>query len=199
MAAASVNTRTAAPVRGPLRHKAPRHVRRYRWAVGISRSARRPDCSLRPPRFPFLAGTQAARVRKQRRRQPAAPADDAIAEVVSRLQAHDPLQDTPVEITAPMPASDAHVRTAGRGLSRAELRATTQGDHGVITMTCAASAARRRQDRYADPEVAIFVDGIYSPRAEGGRPAAVRHERDRVSRPQGTLWGRTDGRRGQHL
>lgn len=69
--------------------------------------------------------------------------------------------------------------------------ATTQGDHGVITMTLRGIGNDSAKTEYADPEVAMFVDGVYMPRAEGAAALLLDLESIEVLRgPQGTLWGR---------
>jgi iron complex outermembrane receptor protein len=80
------------------------------------------------------------------------------------------LQKTPVAVTALNAAAldDNHVQTLQDVVNLVPgFAATGQGDHGVITMTCAVSATTRAKTEYADPEVATFVDGVYSPRPEG--------------------------------
>ncbi|QBB69728.1 TonB-dependent receptor [Pseudolysobacter antarcticus] len=69
--------------------------------------------------------------------------------------------------------------------------ATTEGDHGVITLTLRGIGNDSAKTEYADPEVALFVDGVYTPRAEAAAGLLLDLESVEVLRgPQGTLWGR---------
>ena len=80
------------------------------------------------------------------------------------------LQETPLAVTA-IPAEQiekAHVQTIADVVHLSpSFQATTEGDHGVITMTMRGIGNDSAKTEYADPEVALFVDGIYAPRAEG--------------------------------
>src|SRR5205823_6832258 len=70
-------------------------------------------------------------------------------------------------------------------------QATGEGDHGVITMTLRGIGNDSAKTEYADPEVATFVDGVYSPRPEGATSLLFDLDAIEVLRgPQGTLWGR---------
>ncbi len=104
------------------------------------------------------------------------------------------LQSTPVAVTAINAAQldKAHVQTVADLVHLApSFQATTEGDHGVITMTMRGIGNDSAKTEYADPEVALFVDGIYAPRAEGA--AALLFDMDGIEvlrGPQGTLYGR---------
>ena len=128
----------------------------------------------------------------------AAAADAADAGVqqvtVTATKRSTSLQRTPVAVT-PLSAADlekAHVQTVQDVVHLVpSFQATTQGDHGVITMTLRGIGNDSAKTEYADPEVALFVDGIYAPRAEGAAALLFDMEGIEVLRgPQGTLWGR---------
>jgi iron complex outermembrane receptor protein len=66
-----------------------------------------------------------------------------------------------------------------------------QGDQGAILLTMRGIGNDAAYTEVADPEVAIYVDGIYSPRAQGASALMYDMERVEVLRgPQGTLFGR---------
>jgi iron complex outermembrane receptor protein len=80
------------------------------------------------------------------------------------------LQKTPIAITAlnAQTLEDNHVQTLLDVVNLVPgFQATGQGDHGVTTMTLRGIGNDSAKTEYADPEVATFVDGIYSPRPEG--------------------------------
>ena len=105
-----------------------------------------------------------------------------------------PLQKTPIAITA----IGAQTLEKERVITVQDITslvpgfaATTQGDHGVISLTLRGIGNDSAKTEYADPEVALFVDGIYTPRAEGAASLLLDLESIEVLRgPQGTLWGR---------
>jgi iron complex outermembrane receptor protein len=104
------------------------------------------------------------------------------------------LQDTPIAISAFSQA----------GLDRQQVKDVTdlakfvpsmqinqQGDQGAILITMRGIGNDTAYTEVADPEVAIYVDGIYSPRAQGA--AVLMYDMDGVEvarGPQGTLFGR---------
>src|SRR5476649_307736 len=158
----------------------------------------------------LLAGTQAAYAQtqavqasaaapaSQTQAQTQAQADNASATVpevlVTATKRAASLQKTPVAITALTAATleDNHVQNIEDIATLVPgFQATTQGDHGVITMTLRGIGNDQAKTEQADPEVAIFVDGIYAPRAEGATSLLFDLEGMEVLRgPQGTLWGR---------
>jgi len=104
------------------------------------------------------------------------------------------LQSTPLAVTS-LNAQDLeknHVQTVQDIAALVpSFSGTTQGDHGVITMTLRGIGNDSAKTEYADPEIAIFVDGVYSPRAEGAAVLLFDMENIEVLRgPQGTLWGK---------
>lgn len=125
----------------------------------------------------------------------AANNSDKILEVlVTGTKRTTSLQRTPVAITALSAAAleDNHVQTLQDIVNLVPgFSATAQGDHGVMTMTMRGVGNDSAKTEYADPEVASFVDGIYSPRPEGATALLFDLEAIEVLRgPQGTLWGR---------
>ncbi|KXU32132.1 TonB-dependent receptor [Sphingobium sp. 22B] len=66
-----------------------------------------------------------------------------------------------------------------------------QGDQSAVLLTLRGIGNDSAYTEVADPEVAIYVDGIYSPRAQGASVLMYDMERVEVLRgPQGTLFGR---------
>jgi len=114
--------------------------------------------------------------------------------VVTATKRSTSLQQTPVAVTSLSASTleQAHVQTIEDVVHLVpSFQATSEGDHGVITMTLRGIGNDSAKTEYADPEVALFVDGIYAPRAEGA--AALLFDMDSVEvlrGPQGTLWGR---------
>jgi iron complex outermembrane recepter protein len=147
----------------------------------------------------LLAGTAAAQAQTAAPAASAASAagasDITLQEVtVTATKRSTSLQSTPLAITA-LNANDiekAHVQTVADIVHLVpSFQATTEGDHGVITMTLRGIGNDSAKTEYADPEVALFVDGIYAPRAEGAASLLFDMEGIEVLRgPQGTLWGR---------
>ncbi len=123
-----------------------------------------------------------------------APATTLPEVVVTATKRATSLQRTPIAITA-LSAADLDKAQVNTIADIAHLvpsfQGTTQGDHGVITMTLRGIGNDSAKTEYADPEIAIFVDGIYAPRAEGAAALLFDMESIEVLRgPQGTLWGR---------
>ncbi|QEE23783.1 TonB-dependent receptor [Rhodanobacter glycinis] len=133
---------------------------------------------------------------------PAAPATQAGQKTIKNLGAIEvtatkrttPLEKTPIAISAigadtldksrVMTVQDITQMVPG-------LAATTEGDHGVITLTLRGIGNDSAKTEYADPEVATFVDGVYAPRAEAAASLLLDIDHVDVMRgPQGTLWGR---------
>ena len=113
---------------------------------------------------------------------------------VSATKRETPLQKTPVAVSAITPdlLDKERVMTV-QDLTKLVpgLQGTAQGDHGVVTLTMRGIGNDSAKTEYADPEVATFVDGVYSPRAEAAAGLLLDMEGVEVLRgPQGTLWGR---------
>ena len=144
----------------------------------------------------MLAATASARAQTaQPPATPASAADVASQEVtVTATKRTTTLQSTPLAVT-PIGAAELdkqHVQTISDVVHLVpSFQATTEGDHGVITMTMRGIGNDSAKTEYADPEVALFVNGIYAPRAEGAASLLFDMQNIEVLRgPQGTLWGR---------
>lgn len=127
---------------------------------------------------------------------PTAVADSGnVAEViVTATKRSTSLLKTPLAITAlsAQALDDAHVKNL-EDLTHLSpsFQATSQGDHAVLLLTMRGIGNDGAKTEQADPEVSVYVDGVYSPRAEGA--TALLYDMDRVEvmrGPQGTLWGR---------
>ncbi|WP_404478298.1 TonB-dependent receptor [Novosphingobium sp. BL-52-GroH] len=71
------------------------------------------------------------------------------------------------------------------------LQFNQQGDQSAVLLTLRGIGNDSAYTEVADPEVAIYVDGIYSPRSQGASVLMYDMERVEVLRgPQGTLFGR---------
>ena len=148
----------------------------------------------------LLAG--AGQVQAQQAQQAPATATAAAAEpsttvqevIVTATKRKTPLQKTPVAVTAISASAlaDAHMSTLLDIVHLVPgLAATAQGDHGVTTMTLRGVGNDTAKTEYADPEVALFVNGVYTARPEGAASLMFDMEGVEVLRgPQGTLWGR---------
>jgi iron complex outermembrane recepter protein len=114
--------------------------------------------------------------------------------IVTATKRKTPLQKTPVAVTAISASTleDAHMSNILDIVHLVPgLQATAQGDHGVTTMTLRGVGNDTAKTEYADPEVALFVNGVYTARPEGAAALMFDMEGVEVLRgPQGTLWGR---------
>ena len=127
---------------------------------------------------------------------PAAAADNGqVADiVVTATKRETSLQRTPIAISAFSQASlDKQQVQDVKGLADfvPSLHFAQQGDQGGILLTMRGIGNDAAYTEVADPEVAMYIDGIYSPRAQGASVLMYDMERVEVLRgPQGTLFGR---------
>ncbi|WP_243042961.1 TonB-dependent receptor [Dyella sedimenti] len=119
---------------------------------------------------------------------------DLDAVQVSATKRETPLQKTPVAVSAITPDTlDKERVMTVQDLTKLVpgLQGTSEGDHGVVTLTLRGIGNDSAKTEYADPEVATFVDGVYTPRAEAAAGLLLDMDGVEVLRgPQGTLWGR---------
>jgi len=143
----------------------------------------------------MLAASACAQAQTAQSPAAAASAAEGVQEVtVTATKRTTTLQSTPLAVT-PISAAELdkqHVQTINDVVHLVpSFQATTEGDHGVITMTMRGIGNDSAKTEYADPEVALFVNGIYAPRAEGAAALLFDMQSIEVLRgPQGTLWGR---------
>ena len=156
---------------------------------------RRPGVPIQLAILTLLAGVSAAHAQTTPApKQPVATGEVIPEVVVTATKRSTSLQRTPIAITSLNAATlqDNHVQTMLDVTALVPgFQATAQGDHGVTTMTLRGIGNDSAKTQYADPEVASFVDNVYSPRAEGATALMFDIEAIEVLRgPQGTLWGR---------
>ena len=114
--------------------------------------------------------------------------------VVTATKRETSLQKTPIAISAFSQATlDKQQVQDVKGLADfvPSLHFAQQGDQGGILLTMRGIGNDAAYTEVADPEVALYIDGIYSPRAQGASALMYDMERVEVLRgPQGTLFGR---------
>jgi iron complex outermembrane receptor protein len=127
--------------------------------------------------------------------QPVATDNGQVADiVVTATKRETSLQKTPIAISAF--SQDQLNRQQVKDVTGLadfvpSLHFAQQGDQGAILLTLRGIGNDSAYTEVADPEVAIYVDGIYSPRAQGASVLMYDMERVEVLRgPQGTLFGR---------
>ncbi len=126
--------------------------------------------------------------------QPAEASDQVGEIVVTATKRETSLEKTPIAISAfnQSQLDRQQVRdVTGLADFVPSLHFAQQGDQGGILLTMRGIGNDSAYTEVADPEVAIYVDGIYSPRAQGASVLLYDMERVEVLRgPQGTLFGR---------
>jgi len=124
--------------------------------------------------------------------QAAAPSSDDI--IVTATRRETTLQSTPIAVSAFGQAQlDKQQVKDVTDLARfvPSLQFNQQGDQSAVLLTLRGIGNDSAYTEVADPEVAIYVDGIYSPRSQGASVLMYDMERVEVLRgPQGTLFGR---------
>ena len=145
----------------------------------------------------FAIGAEAARAQTTQNQGPPAGQDGAapLSEVVvTATKRETKLEKTPIAITAFNQNSLNRQQTQDlTQLARfvPSLEFTEHGDQGSINLTMRGIGNDAAFTEVADPEVALYVDGIYSPRAQGASVLLYDMARVEVLRgPQGTLFGR---------
>ncbi len=114
--------------------------------------------------------------------------------VVTATKRETNLQNTPIAISAfSQKTLDEQKVKDVTDLARfvPSLAFSQHGDQGSINLTMRGIGNDAAFTEVADPEVAIYIDGIYSPRAQGASVLMYDMDRVEVDRgPQGTLYGR---------
>jgi iron complex outermembrane receptor protein len=125
----------------------------------------------------------------------AAPSSDKIEEVtVTATKRETSLQSTPIAVSAySQNTLDRDHVTDITDLTKfaPSLEFDTHGDQGAITVTLRGIGNDSAYTELDSPEVGLYVDGIYSARAQGATTMLYDMDRVEVLRgPQGTLFGR---------
>ncbi|BAI98611.1 MULTISPECIES: TonB-dependent receptor [Sphingobium] len=126
--------------------------------------------------------------------QAAAQPDYGSDIIVTATRRETTLQSTPIAVSAFGQAQlDRQQVKDVTDLARfvPSLQFNQQGDQSAVLLTLRGIGNDSAYTEVADPEVAIYVDGIYSPRSQGASVLMYDMERVEVLRgPQGTLFGR---------
>ena len=114
--------------------------------------------------------------------------------IVTATRRESSLQKTPIAISAFSQATlDRQQVRDVTDLARfvPSLQFSQQGDQSAVVLTLRGIGNDSAYTEVADPEVAIYINGVYSPRSQGASVLAYDLERIEVLRgPQGTLFGR---------
>ncbi|EIZ78038.1 TonB-dependent receptor plug [Novosphingobium sp. Rr 2-17] len=114
--------------------------------------------------------------------------------IVTATRRETTLQSTPIAVSAFSQATlDKQQVKDVTDLAKfvPSLQFNQQGDQSAVLLTLRGIGNDSAYTEVADPEVAIYVDGIYSPRSQGASVLMYDMERVEVLRgPQGTLFGR---------
>ena len=89
--------------------------------------------------------------------------------VVTATKRATSLQKTPIAVTALSASTieDNHVKSMLDVFNLVpSMQGTGQGDHGIVSITLRGIGNDSAKTEYADPEVALFVDGVFAPRPE---------------------------------
>lgn len=114
--------------------------------------------------------------------------------IVTATRRETTLQSTPIAISAF--SQDTLTKNGVKDVTDLarfvpSLQFNQQGDQSAVLLTLRGIGNDSAYTEVADPEVAIYVDGIYSPRSQGASVLMYDMERVEVLRgPQGTLFGR---------
>ncbi|AUW58580.1 TonB-dependent receptor [Sphingobium sp. SCG-1] len=114
--------------------------------------------------------------------------------IVTATRRETSLQSTPIAVSAfSQETLDRQQVKDVTDLARfvPSLQFNQQGDQSAVLLTLRGIGNDSAYTEVADPEVAIYIDGIYSPRSQGASVLMYDMERVEVLRgPQGTLFGR---------
>ena len=114
--------------------------------------------------------------------------------IVTATRRETTLQSTPIAISAF--SQDTLTKNGVKDVTDLarfvpSLQFNQQGDQSAVLLTLRGIGNDSAYTEVADPEVAIYIDGIYSPRSQGASVLMYDMERVEVLRgPQGTLFGR---------
>ncbi len=146
------------------------------------------------PSSPAAPGQPEVQPGAQVNGQPVSASDQIGDIIVTATRRETSLQKTPIAVSAfNQAALDRQQVNNVTDLARfvPSLQFSQQGDQSAVLLTLRGIGNDTAFTEVADPEVAIYIDGIYSSRAQGASLLFYDLERAEVLRgPQGTLFGR---------